>query len=482
MAKILFSWIATNNDFVRDVTPPQVRHDGPNASVHKHLWEYDRHVLLSQKKASDGDSRLNLLQHELKQVYGHEVEPRLLGIKDVISVTEIRPKVEELLLEYEGDELHFFTSPGTPAMAIAWYFIHLGAGFDSHLFQLRRALHTDSGKPEKLLETITQSHVPLSLSIREAGTAEPSAHDSDVLLTPSIESVYAQAALVAEAPHATCLILGPSGSGKEHLARTIHRRSSRSEEPFIAVNCSAMGVGPLLESRLFGYASGSFTGGLAEGRAGLFEEANGGTVFLDEIGDATKDFQQMLLRVLQEKEVTRVGSSTPQPIDVRIVAATHRNLRAMCVAEQFRWDLFYRLSVAELHVPALAARSQQETRTMIGHFLTRLQRKYKRQNALVLSKDVWARLLAYPFPGNIRELENLIESLYIFNTETVDVEQLPAHLTASQKSIMSLEEATAKHIAAVLRYCGGNRTHAAEALGISRTTLINKIKSHRIKA
>jgi transcriptional regulator with PAS, ATPase and Fis domain len=236
----------------------------------------------------------------------------------------------------------------------------------------------------------------------------------------------------------------------------------------------------LLESRLFGYKKGSFTGADKD-TEGLFSQANGGTIFLDEIGDISPYMQQSLLRVLQEKEITPIGAK-PAKIDVRIVAATHRDLIKLCKEEKFRWDLYYRLNVVELSLPALRDRSENERLEMIHFFLKKKKQQLAKSNQLRLSKEAEKLLLAYPFPGNVRELENILESLYIFQDEAVLPVHLPERMFMQSPEVsFNWKVAEKELIARALKAFGGNKRKAQHALGYgSINTLTGKMEESGI--
>jgi len=228
----------------------------------------------------------------------------------------------------------------------------------------------------------------------------------------------------------TILITGESGTGKELIAETIHKYSARKEEPFIKVNCGAIPEN-LLESELFGYEFGAFTGARREGKAGYFELAKKGTLFLDEIGDLPFNLQVKLLRVLQNKEIVRVGGSKPLEVDVRIVAGTNRNLLEMVRNKEFREDLYYRLNVVPIHVPPLRDR-KEEIPALVAHFLHLFNRKYRLRKSI--SPEVIDIFMGYDWPGNVRELENLIERLVVITPRDILTrEDLPSHLVNANR-------------------------------------------------
>jgi propionate catabolism operon transcriptional regulator len=288
---------------------------------------------------------------------------------------------------------------------------------------------------------------------------------------------------------ATVLIIGESGTGKELLAQGIHNAGPRRRQPFVAVNCAAFPEA-LLESELFGYEEGAFTGSRRGGKAGLFESAHTGTIFLDEVGEMPLPLQTRLLRVLQEREVLRIGATEPTPIDVRVIAATHRDLAAQVEAEAFRRDLYYRLNILRLEIPPLRERPADLpllARHLADKIAARLPVVPDAMDALV--GELVARGRHYAWPGNVRELENLVERLAVYSgqdgSKRAAAERLhelapelygerPPHTPREPQA--SVRHAEMRHVADVLRACGGDRSAACAKLGISRTTLWRKLK------
>jgi len=279
----------------------------------------------------------------------------------------------------------------------------------------------------------------------------------------------------------TVLISGESGTGKERVARLVHNASSRAPGPFIAVNCGAI-TETLLESELFGHVKGAFTGAMQE-RPGLFESANGGTLLLDEVGEVSPAMQVKLLRVLQEREIRRVGESTTRAIDVRVIAATNRELAQEIAEGRFRKDLYYRLHVVELLVPPLRRRREDIlplARVLLAEAASRLNRAVPG-----LSPRAADQLLRYGWPGNVRELENAMERAVAFAQEGhADVEDLPEEVRQavpvppSTSPVRLLEDIEKDYILAVLELNSGNQARTSEQLGIGSATLYRKLKSY----
>lgn len=281
------------------------------------------------------------------------------------------------------------------------------------------------------------------------------------------------------------LILGESGTGKELFAHSIHRASMRKNAPFICVNCGTIPA-ELIESELFGYEEGAFTGAKKGGKTGLFQAAHKGTIFLDEIGDLPLAMQVKLLRVLQDKEIQRIGANLREQVDVRIVAATNRSLYKMVQSNTFRSDLYYRLNVVTLHIPAL--RERKEDIPLLAKML--VHKFAKRENVMVegVSKGAMEYLTRYDWPGNVRELENVLERAINFleSGRTIKVEHLSSRITGMEDSVQgktlreTMRDSERLAIVSALMRCGNSKTKAAKELGISRTTLYEKMIRYEI--
>jgi len=281
---------------------------------------------------------------------------------------------------------------------------------------------------------------------------------------------------------ATVLLNGETGTGKEVFAQAIHSNSGRSKEPFIAVNCAAFSK-ELLENELFGHKAGAFTGAAKDSK-GILEEANGGTVFLDEIGEMPIDLQAKLLRVLETGQFLKVGDSKPTTVNLRIIAATNRNLQDEIQRGQFREDLFYRISVFQIYLPPLRERLS-DIEELALYFVSRFAAKLNKKN-LQLSKEYLQALEAHPWKGNIRELKNVIErSMILTNSQQLTTDSLPFDFQQAVRdnnvlSGFDLASAEKQHIQKVLNHTKGNKTEAAKLLNIALTTLYRKLDEYKI--
>jgi DNA-binding NtrC family response regulator len=315
--------------------------------------------------------------------------------------------------------------------------------------------------------------------------------DNVVSSDPRMQRIFKTVRAVA-GTRSTVLITGESGTGKTLLARALHRASDRAAGPFVEVNCGALPE-TLLESELFGHVRGSFTGAVRD-RAGKFEEAHGGTIFLDEIGTSSAGLQVKLLRVLQDRILERVGDSTPIPVDVRVVLATNLDLAAEVRAGRFREDLYYRINVIAVEMPPLRSR-RGDIALLAEHFLRRFVRETGRA-VRGFARSALERLEAAAWPGNVRQLENVVErAVVLCERDEIDVDDLPHDLDGAgspthEPSPMSMIEDTAHLlplklalegpervlIERALRHFDGNRQRTAESLGINRSTLFNKMR------
>lgn len=489
MARYLFSWLAFNNDFV---TLPEggrgVNDDGPTVNYHRHFWEADTkaHVLLSA--AAGEDLRQEFLINHLQRQHQERVFiPVQLDIDDILDLPLVRQKVESLLLRYREHDLDLFFSPGNSIMQLTWYLCHTQLGLKTRLIQTRHRRDTRDGQPEKLFIHAEPDPIPRQLTLSTLDYLPPPGEEPEeeaYAITDSLKPLYRRARQLARTDKVSGLITGASGTGKEHLAHYIHRQSVRGRRRFYAVNCAAF-ADDLLGSELFGHVAGAYTGADKD-RQGLFELASGSTLFLDEIGDISPFMQQSLLRVLQEGEIMPLGTSEVRQINVRILAATNRNLRQRCREGKFRWDLYYRLAEVELHLPAVQDRGEAEKRYLLDHLIDRYQGQFAPKPRLRLSPEVWQCLLRYPYPGNVREMQGLVKHLYVFAEGEARLEDLPLRivqpgleeLPAGSSSSLLLDDVVRDHVVRVLQHYSGNVTHASEALGITRGTLRNHLQKY----
>lgn len=327
--------------------------------------------------------------------------------------------------------------------------------------------------------------VPVTLRRAMAASAKSRVDSMPVVESPIMQTLHARARKVAQGDFSV-LLLGETGVGKEVLARVIHEASPRAGKPLLTLNCAALPES-LLESELFGYERGSFSGA-TQSRAGLFESAEGGTVFLDEIGEMPLGAQARLLRVLEQREVMRIGARVAQPIDVRFISATNRNLEAEITRGTFRQDLLFRLNAVTLEIPPLRKRIEEIPR-LAEVFLEMTFRKMGKTAPTIASATL-GKLVAYGFPGNVRELRNAMDHAA---AECEGDVVLPEHLPPRMGGLSMITESNSpgvrevnaalgeierRRIEEALEACGGNQTRAAEVLGISRRTLVGRLSEY----
>ncbi len=420
------------------------------------------------KIAKDGHEGLALFNSENYQAVFLDL--RLPGIKGMQVLSQIKE-----------------TNPETPVIIITGY-----ASIESAVEAIKRGAFDYMAKPftPEEVRIITKkaldSRKMLIENIYLRSELEAKT-DSQMVVGKSMAMKKVMDIICRVSPtETTVLITGESGTGKELIAQEIHRHSLRFKAPFVVVDCGAL-VETLFESELFGHVKGSFTGA-HETKHGRFEVAHGGTIFFDEISNISLNIQAKLLRVIQEREVTRIGSSKPIKVDVRILAATNENLAEAVSKGKFREDLFYRLSVVPVHLPPLRER-KEDVPSLVEHFLQKYNKKAKK-NIKGISPQALKALTEYDWPGNIRELENTIERAVVLSKGNgLDIEDLMYHGISASSSILpplggkykTLEEIEKEYIKGVLRAQYGNKSRSANILGIDRKTLWAKIKRFGFK-
>ena len=338
-------------------------------------------------------------------------------------------------------------------------------------------------KPEQLslvMEKITQQKkLTTDYNYLRGHLEKITRFDNIIGKSPPMEELFKLIPEVAKTD-SSVLITGETGTGKELIAKAIHAKSNRAQYPFIAINCGAMSDS-LLESELFGHQKGAFTGAI-HSRKGFLEVASGGTLFLDEIGEISPRMQVDLLRVLEEKQITRIGSSEPIEVDFRLVSATRQDLEKAITNGSFREDFYYRINVIHLHVPPLRRR-KEDIPLLMHHFLE----KYSQETAKRvdhISRDTLGQLKRYDWPGNVRELENAIERAVVLSkSRTLNTADFPFLETSRpiRTGALSLKEMEIEYIRDVLQKSDWNITHAAKVLDVNRVTLHKKIKRYNLK-
>jgi two-component system NtrC family response regulator len=418
--------------------------------------------------AASGEQGLDLLKKEGADLVVTDVRMAGMdGLQVLEGVRKLDPNIQVIIL----------TAFGTIEMAVeamkagAFHYISKPFNRDELKLTLRKALQ---------LKDLERENVALRQELKAR-------IDLDTIIAESPQMSQVLDLVVRVAPtDTTVLILGESGTGKELIARAIHGNSPRARGPFVAVNCAAIPE-HLLESELFGHVKGAFTGAIRD-RVGKFEAAEGGTIFLDEIGEMRPDLQVKILRCLEERALERVGDNRPIRVDVRILAATNKDLAKAIQAGEFREDLYYRLNVVPLSIPPLRER-REDIRPLAQHFLKRLGASSR----LTIAPDAFRALETYEWPGNVRELENALERAMIFHRgDVITLNDLPETVRAPRpreavglpvslpEAGLSLEEVEKELILRALQKHDWNQSRAARYLGITRHTLLYRMEKHTI--
>lgn len=417
--------------------------------LHRHLqsWNYHVYKAISVKEAVAilRDTAIDLLITDLKM-------PEVDGFELIKFVSEHYPKLPKLVVT------------GYPSIQDSLTAIKSKVDYLTKPFtkdELRAAIDNSLSKSEMPPKSVPKS--------------APTQGYGELIGTSQKMNQVIQIIERVKDNKATVFLNGESGTGKELVARAIHYQGKFSRAPFISVNCGGIPEN-LLEAELFGYVKGAFTGADTN-RDGYFQAANGGTIFLDEIGNASLAVQSRLLRVLQEKEVVKVGSPKAEKVDVRIIAATNSNLRDLIKKKTFREDLYYRLTVVEIHTAPLRER-KEDIPLLVDKFLFKYGVEYK-DRYVKISPEASNILQRYDWPGNIRELENVIQRAVIMCDKVIEVEHLPPSLKFNiefeNEALVSLKDMEKRYIRKVLNSTNNNKTKAAEILGIDRKTIRQKL-------
>jgi DNA-binding NtrC family response regulator len=426
--------------------------------------------------STDPEEGLELVYREHPQIVLLDlVMPKMSGLQMLERIVEFDPAIDVILMT-----AHYTTETAVEA-------IQKGA---CDYLNKPVSIPALRSRVEKLLADARQRQRALDLD-REL--LETCRFEGMIGRSPLMWDLFARIRRVAQ-HYRSALITGPTGTGKDLVARALHNLSPASSGRFVTCNCSAV-VETLFESELFGYVKGAFTGATAD-KMGLFEFANGGTIFLDEIGDMPLTTQAKLLRVLQNQEITRVGSVTPRKIDVRVIAATNRDVREMIAQKQFREDLYYRLAMVELKTPALAER--KEDLPLLEKFLLERFSTQFNKEILGITRRAQIQLARHSWPGNVRELENVLgHACMMAMGDMIDVEDLPPFIRRADSpqavgasagvfvepfdSPPSLEDHEKELLADALEKAGGNQSEAARILRISRDRMRYKMAKHNLR-
>lgn len=433
----------------------------------------------------DDADLLRLLAIRLKSS-GFEVFPAAGGEQALAMLSIQRPDIVVTDLRMPGiDGMALFdgvrrSHPTLPVIVLTAH-----GSIPDAVEAMQRGVFGYLTKPYDAPELVAQIHRAIELSgsaaASDSGGGDQAWRSEFVTRSPVMEDFLQQARLVAGSG-VSVFIRGPSGAGKELLARAIHKASARAKGPFVGINCGAIPEA-LLESELFGHVKGAFTGAHRD-HDGLFQSARGGTLFLDEIGDMPLPLQVKLLRVLEEREVRPVGATRSLPIDVRIISATHRNIDAARTEGRFRDDLYYRLNVVSLTVPALAER-REDIPLLTNHFLHQLAERYQR-GQLAFAPEAMEMLVAAPWPGNVRQLLNVIEqTVALSTTPIIPTSLVQRAIHEDNPAIEAFEEARKRfereYLVRLLRLTEGNVSQAARIAKRNRTEFYRLLSRHQLE-
>jgi DNA-binding NtrC family response regulator len=432
----------------------------------------ERFQTLSAESGADALALLDQHAHEIDCVLTDLYMPGVSGMDVLMYVRERWPEISVIVLTGHGDVQ---TAVSAIRAGAYDYLVKPVDTGDALPTVLRRAI-----EHHRLLTRNRYLEQRLEASERFGGLIGTSR---------AMRQVYSSVSHVASTD-ATVLVLGESGTGKELVARSIHEQSTRAGRAFVAINCGAL-TETLLESELFGHERGAFTGAVAR-RHGLFEEASGGTLFLDEVGELSPATQVRLLRVLQERHVRPVGSNRSIPIDVRVIAATNRNLEEEVAARHFREDLFYRLNVVAIELPPLRARGD-DVLLLAQHFLAKHAARHKKASTTIAPAAL-SLLVSHDWPGNVRELENAMERAVILNgSDRVSIDALPVSLrnsssppprspAASEPLVEARARFERRYLSEVLEAASGNLSSAAKQAGMDRSNFRRLLKRYGVGA
>lgn len=423
--------------------------------------------------------------------YAAHVTIRSVSVSDPSDFAQLFTGLEPVVAAHAGEDVDILLSSGTPQMQTIWVILVQAGLLPATMYKVIPAIYVPDPHPEPVaVVSLDIEGFPEIRALREEVArlrAQVALRDSEMIgESPTMNALRRQMSRVAAAPDVPVLILGETGTGKELVARGLHRASPRQGGPFIAESCGALAEG-VLASELFGHEAGSFTGA-ARQRRGLLEQAHGGTLFLDEVGEMPQRVQVMLLRALQEGVIRRVGGERPIRVNVRVLAATHRDLPALVAEGRFREDLYYRLCGATLRVPPLRERAA-DVALLVAHFLAQA-----RQSALMPSGAALHALQSHRWPGNVRQLRAEVIRWTVFCDHPPTLADLspaiqglamPGRVEASdpvttlQESVSVVERAA---IRAALDASSGNKSQAARSLGIDRNTLKRKMRAYDLDA
>jgi transcriptional regulator of acetoin/glycerol metabolism len=486
MKKILVSWIATGHDFLRpekNSTEFNVNEDGPHFSLYKDFGhEFDIHYLLSQYEENENleaELKARRLAGKLRNEFGKQVQLRYMGISDVLSIGIIKNKIEELVkFQLRDMDVQVFVSPGTPSMQTAWYLLGCDLFRRNNIFFFRRRQRSfikgGDIPPKEIIKFDVSKYAGVT-NIRDNQTSGKQTNSNKPFITDSYQEAYTKAIHLAGNDKTTILIKGDSGVGKIFLAKYIHRESNRKSKTFTKINCGAYRE-EVLENKLFGYEKGAFTNA-TQLTTGLFEQAKGGTVVLEDIDKLSTRLQIRIASVLNQKVFPRRGANRDIEFDIRLIATTTKDLYILRDQGFFSKELHYKLAIAELNLPSFIELSRKERKAWVLHFMETTYTKLECDYIEHISKEAWDFILGYHFLGNLKEVANMVEVFYTFCEKQVTLDDIPKQMIRDDKeSVLQLEAVIKKHIQFVTDNCKGNISQSAEYLGVSRNTVRKYLK------
>ena len=454
MSKVLVSWIATRHDFIypeKDSSSFLINEKGPHYSLYRDFGdEFDIHYLLSQHNEYDDievDIKCKRLAGKLRNDFGKQVQLRYMGIDDILSIGTIKNKIDSLIkTQLREMDVQVFVSPGTPSMQTAWYLLgcELFQKENIKFFRRREQRFIEGGgiPPKEFIKFDVSKYAGV-INIRDNQGIGKAHSLEKPFITPSLTEVYTKAIQLAGNDKTTVLIKGAFGTGKAFLANYIHKESNRKNKLLLKINCGAYRE-EILENKLFGYEKGAFVNA-TQLTTGIFEQAKGGTVVLEDIENLPLRLQIRLASILSKKTFQRIGSNRDIELNVRLIATTTKDLYELRDHKELHNELLYRLAIGELRLPSFIEMSKKERRSWVEYFMettyTRLETRYIDQ----ITKEAWDFILDYNFSGNLKEVSNMVEVFYTFCDKKVTLEDIPKQMIRDDKqSVLLLENSYKK--------------------------------------
>ncbi len=473
MNRVLVSWLGIEKDFTPD---GGVNMSGPTVNFYKHYYEHDFHVLLvTEENVQKALLFKKTIEEKFKNIFIILKPQNVEGVH--WNLKQLKYIGEQVLMELKDYQIDIFFSTGSAVMKIAWFILHYTLGLNTRLLQIVRPEESHSRtKPDLYILDFETSQVPLAALIRQHALQRD--YQADLILTPTLEKVYDRAYQIAQASDAHLFITGDQGTGKETLARYIHKSSVRESKPFNVIDCAAYPEQEL-EFRLMGFKRGSFPGAAYDSR-GLLVETNGGTLYLKNF-DALSYRMQNVLRRFMEDGFVHPLVGRDKKVNVRLLFGTSRAVKDLLKEKIIMPELYYYVGL-NIHLPSFELLPVDEKKQIINEFNARKRKLYHRKQALEFCQALWNFFISYSFPGNFTELQTILDTLYIFGQEEeVCTDLLPDYISVEPElPSLSLADVEKIHIEKVLRMFQGNKSRTARALGVALNTLKKKINDYGI--